>query len=383
MPEFKFDETMQVKRERIENILYYGIIKDDSVWSGGANPGGEIINWSNDKVNEYYDRVITEEAIEKYEKLLNSGKLSERNKRVSEIKYKENYPTAESFGLKEKRDKLVEMGLSMDEINVRMDEYNEELEYTQLCYERKFGKLTNTDPADVVMDDKEKDKYVADVKSRYMRYIELHEKFEAKRCAELMDTVKDDKEKLNSCKRILDSYKKIPKEPGQLAKWWNNIWSSITGRDISSVRRYNEYTKHKEISGDLEKKIRKTEREINKIRQYNDGVDNYVANKEENMLNLAKSVVTKVVNSSAKGQVQVADDVILKNAQMLMNTDEFKETVMELKVDNHSINPETFYNRYIHKIKPVEKVTNSEKSTMEIELVDMSAMKSDENSIGI
>lgn len=331
MPKLGKVGNVAEKKEQIMNILFNGIIKDNDVFAGDIYPGGEVRSWSDEKVLDYYDKKITDKAVDEYKALVqkknaqNSGLSADEKKK----RHQEARPTKKSFGYNEKKAKLESMGLTKEELQSRIEELDEELELAGLQVDKDFNMFANHEAED--------------------RYLTLMDKKDARLAFRYTEELRGDEQKLNSFKRIMDSYKEKPAKPNAVVNFFSSIRKAIFGTDFASVTRYNDYTANERGMKNLELKIEEKKSWIQETKKWSGSrevLDNYEKKNEVDRLAIAKHVVIKVGKLEKMIGKEISEEKLTKMAESVMQTKEFNKVAAELGVGKNTVTPATFLVKY-------------------------------------
>lgn len=334
MPKLGKDADWEEKRAQLVGMERRHIIDSHYSYTN-------IAIWNKDDVEEYYDKNVTDEQVDKYYEALKLEEEKKARDEAWEKKYEETRPTEESFGMAEKIAKLKSLDLPEDEYQKRVDAYKEEFEFEQLKHDADHGKIIYSEN-----------------KERWLRYHELSEKRDAKDLTETTASNEKDKTRLKDLQGEIARFKEPPVKPGWLAQLWNDFQKIFTGRDIKSVDAYNFYTSATAEISQLKEKIKETDAWIKEQFERNEERSKDATERAKRPEELAEYIVQENWKNSKTQNGMLSKNALSIGANQVMNSKEFKELIVDLKVNEMDIKPETFRKAYLKKLAQSQNKAN-------------------------
>lgn len=182
-------------------------------------------------------------------------------------------------------------------------------------------------------------------------------KKDAKKEAEL-DTLLQNKNRLEFYQGEIDKFKTPPTKPGWLANLWNNFQKIFTGSDIGSIKAYNHYTNAQKKVAELKEKITKAEKRLGKSSQEGKKINKPAAKKVKSAEKLAEHIVRESMKYSKDAVPELSGEKFEKQVNKVMRSKEFKAVMSDLKVSKAGVKPADFHKAYMKKMAQTQKKAN-------------------------
>lgn len=333
MPKLKWDDSYNDKRRQIADMKKRNIITIDERRVKKAKEDANPLKWSDAFVQKYYKDKITNEEVEAYELIvgLEGFEIAEQNNKNPDIAIKR---PVEDSAYKKRIDDLYKENLSVEERDEKIRIIQEELEYSQLRYDKKIGKLTG-------------DENIA-------RYNELDNKYGVREYEQISSKIKTVGGYIENVNKKLAKMGH-PKKPNIFIRAINRIQRITSGEDMDSVNNYNEYTRLNEHRNELEHTLERAKSIQGLIMvEHPDFEYEKVTKKPEvTALDLAKYIVkSSITKKNPRLNVTLSDAEIANEARVVMESDHFKVLEKEYGENLKYVEPNAFRKRFLAELAP-------------------------------
>lgn len=332
MPRLVAGRNAEEKKEQILYMKAHTLGSEDNFMKKinvAASKGKELhinpYDWSNDEINFFYDKIITDAEIKAYDEAIKRDKENLSAEQRKKEKYELVKPTNERFGMSKKKADIENMKLSDEEKAEKLKELEEEFEFRTLECRNKILSDLSSEELGRMMDLEEK----------------LMPKFYDEKTHELEMLEKEREEVVRKIS------KSTHKSVNPLVSLWNNIQKLWSGNDIEAVAKNKEYkdlvdrkmaidSKRTEIDG-WRRGVKETFKNSFAEREKKNADKKYT-----NTYELAKAIVEMTAKQDDPDLI--LDPVVVEtNAVALMESKYFNHTVEELIVDDTGIEAKKFY----------------------------------------
>ena len=291
----------------------------------GRNLAFGPYGWSDDDIHFFYDKILTDADIKKYDDAikLDKQKMSDQDRKNK--KYESVKPTHERFGMKKKKDEINNMNISEEEKEEKLKELEEEFEFRSLECRHKVLQNLSSEERDRMIDLEEK----------------LMPKFYDEKTHELEMLQKESDEL--STKISKATHKSV--NPFQ--RLWNGIQRLWNDKDIEAIAKNKEYKELLERKTVVDNKCseidgwRMNMRELFKS-SFDERDKKNEGKKYTNTYELAKAIVEMTLRQDDPDKI-LEPSLVDSSAVNLMKSEFFKYTVEKMIVDDTGVEAKKFY----------------------------------------
>lgn len=333
MPKLKWDDAYDVKRKQIADMKARNIITTDGFISKvdrkEYGKDADPFKWIDADVQDFYENYVSAEAVAEYEAIVEAENSLIEAEKKKDPEYIKKRPLRDA-AFQKKIDDLYKENMSQEDREAKIKDFQEELEYAQLRYDKSVNKLTK--PEDIA------------------RFAELEEKYSIQEYEQMNVRTSRVEKYLDKVNKKLEKMG-TPKAPGLLTRMWNRIQRITSGEDLKSVRDYDEYSRLTDRQRTLEHSLTAAKAVQEAFMEEHPNFDYQSITKkvEVSPLELAKHIVKM---SMSKKSVALSNAEITNEAEVVMKTKEFEKVQAEFGDKLKYVEPNVFYKRFMTELAP-------------------------------